>query len=106
MRLRVTFGSFVRKRFAALCEVWTEIWFQNVPTSPLEIARIGIGAALLIHYGMATPLLLEFWGDAGLIPREIILRDLPEPWTQSVFFYLTARWQWIGFHALFLFCCA
>jgi predicted DCC family thiol-disulfide oxidoreductase YuxK len=106
MSSRVTFGSFVRERFAALGEAWSQIWFQNSPTTPLELARIGIGAALLLHYWMAAPYLFDFWGDAGLVPRAIVLRNVPDPWTQSVFFYFTAHWQWVAFHVLFLVCCA
>lgn len=90
--------------FAALGQTWSRIWFQNTSTSPLELARMGIGAALLLHYGLATPYLFTFWGDAGWMPRDLVLegRDF---WTQSVFFYFSAPWQWIAFHVLFLLCC-
>ena len=106
MPRQLTFGRFARERIAAAGEVWAQIWFQPMPTAPLELARIGIGAALLLHYGMATPYLFDFWGDAGLMPRSIVLRDTGDPWAQSVFFYFTAPWQWIAFHGLFLVCCA
>lgn len=66
---------------------------------------MGIGAALLLHYAMLTPYLFVFWGDAGLMPRAIVVRDA-DPWTQSVFFYFNAPWQWVAFHVLFLVCCA
>jgi predicted DCC family thiol-disulfide oxidoreductase YuxK len=82
------------------------VWFQDKSTSPLEIARIGIGAALLLHYGMATPYLFTFWGDAGWMPRTLLEQGMTDPWVQSVFFYFTAPWQWVAFHALFLWCCA
>jgi predicted DCC family thiol-disulfide oxidoreductase YuxK len=103
---QLTFRRFVRGRIAALEEVWAQIWFQPMSTAPLELARIGIGVALLLHYGMATPYLFDFWGDAGLMPRAVVLRDNVDPWAQSVFFYFTAPWQWIAFHGLFLVCCA
>jgi predicted DCC family thiol-disulfide oxidoreductase YuxK len=106
MPRRVTFGSLVQERLAALGETWSQIWFQPKPTSPLELARMGIGAALLLHYGLATPYLFDFWGDTGLMPRGVVLQDLPDPWTQSVFFYFSAPWQWVAFHVLFLVCCA
>ncbi len=67
---------------------------------------MGIGAALLLHYGMLTPYLFDFWGDVGLMPRAIVLRDVPDGWTQSMFFYFAASWQWVAFHILFLVCCA
>ena len=67
---------------------------------------MGIGAALLLHYSLATPYLFDFWGDGGLIPRELALKDVSDPWLQSVFFYFTAPWQWVAFHAVFLLCCA
>jgi len=91
---------------APLSRTWSRLWFQDKSTSPLEIARIGIGAALLLHYGMATPYLFTFWGDDGWMPRALLADDITDPWMQSVFFYFTAPWQWVAFHTLFLLCCA
>lgn len=97
---------FADGRLAALGRTWSLIWFQDSPTTPIELARIGIGAALFIHYAMASPYLFDFWGDTGWMPRDLLLTDEHDPWMQSVFFYFTAPWQWIAFHSLFLFCCA
>ena len=36
-----------RKAFAAAEQAWSRLWFQERPTTPLELVRIGIGAALL-----------------------------------------------------------
>jgi predicted DCC family thiol-disulfide oxidoreductase YuxK len=91
---------------AGVGRAWSQLWFQESPTTPLEIARIGIGAALLCHYAMVTPYLLVIWGDAGWMPRDAALQYLSNLWMQSVFFYFTAPWQWYAFHALFLLCCA
>lgn len=91
---------------APLSRLWSRVWFQDRPTSPLEIARIGIGAGLLLHYALASPYLFLFWGDDGWLPRALLAEDALDPWTQSVFFYFHAPWQWIAFHAFFLFCCA
>jgi predicted DCC family thiol-disulfide oxidoreductase YuxK len=98
------FARFGRAMFAALDQTWSRIWFQDSSTAPLELARIGIGGALLLHYGWATPYLFLFWGDTGWMPRELALEGL-DFWTQSVFFYFSAPWQWIAFHTLFLLCC-
>jgi predicted DCC family thiol-disulfide oxidoreductase YuxK len=35
----------------------------------------------------------------------VVPRDGIDGWTQSIFFYFTAPWQWVAFHALFLACC-
>lgn len=94
-----------RGALAALGQVWSWFWFQPSTTAPLDLARIGIGAAVLFHYGTATPYLFDFWGDAGWMPRAAALTYVSGSWMQSVFFYFTAPWQWIAFHALFLFCC-
>jgi predicted DCC family thiol-disulfide oxidoreductase YuxK len=99
-------ASFLRERLAASERVWREIWFQSSPTSPLEIMRIGIGAAMLIHYALASPYLFDFWGDTGWMTRELVLNESHDPWTQSVFFYFNAPWQWVAFHIFFLICCA
>jgi predicted DCC family thiol-disulfide oxidoreductase YuxK len=90
----------------AICRTWSQIWFTPAPTAPLELIRIGLGFALLIHYGLGTSHLLEFWGNDGWMPAAQAREMAADPWMQSVFFYFTAPWQWIAFHAVFLFCCA
>lgn len=101
----VTLTRFARDTFAALSRAWSQVWFQDSPTSPLELARIGIGAALLLHYAQATPHLFDLWGDAGWMPRDVVMK-IRDPWMQSVFFYFGAPWEWVAFHGLFLLCCA
>lgn len=101
-----TLVTFVRDFFVDLGRAWSRFWFQTSPTSPLEVTRIGIGAALLINYGAASSYLFDFWGEDGFVPRELVLADRTDEWVQSVFFYFSAPWQWIAFHALFLLCCA
>jgi predicted DCC family thiol-disulfide oxidoreductase YuxK len=98
--------AVMRELLAAASRAWSRFWFQPSPTTPLELTRIGVGATLLLHYTLATPFLFDFWGEVGWVPREVILRETTDPWMQSVFFYFTARWQWIAFHGVFLFCCA
>ena len=101
-----TLARRARAPLSAAGRAWSQLWFHESPTAPLEIARIGIGAALLCHYALATPYLLVFWGDAGWMPRDAALQYIGDSWMQSVFFYFTAPWQWYAFHALFLLCCA
>src|SRR5262249_14916277 len=95
-----------RDVLAAPARAWSQLWFQSSPTTPLELARIGIGAALLLNYARATPFLFDFWGETGWAPLAVVLENTGSPWHQSVFFYFTASWQWIAFHAFFLLCCA
>jgi predicted DCC family thiol-disulfide oxidoreductase YuxK len=83
---------------------WSEFWFESRPTTPLEIARIGIGLAMLTHYALATPYLFELWGDAGWMPYDRVMENY-DPWKQSLFFYFTAPWQLLAFHIFFLGCC-
>jgi hypothetical protein len=99
-------ARFGRNMAATVGDAWFRFWFQSRSTAPLELARIGIGAALLLHYAMATPYLFEVWGDGGWMPRSVALESLEDPWRQSIFFYFAAPWQWLAFHALFLLCCA
>ena len=95
-----------RTTIARLGLFWQSIWFQNSPTTPLEISRIGIAAAMLLHYALASPYLLTFWGDEGWMPRAALAAEATDVWTQSLFFYLSSAWQLIAFHAVFLVCCA
>jgi predicted DCC family thiol-disulfide oxidoreductase YuxK len=101
----MTLTRLVRDTFAALSQAWSQVWFQDSPTSPLEITRIGVGAAVLLHYTLAIPYLFDLWGDAGWSPRDAALA-MSYSWMESVFFHLNAPWQWIAFHTLFLLCCA
>jgi len=103
MRKVVTFG---RDFFANVGRAWSQFWFQSSLTSPLEIARIGVAAALLVNYGAASAYLFDFWGEAGFVPRDLVWGDRTDGWVQSVFFYFSAPWQWVAFHVLFLACCA
>jgi predicted DCC family thiol-disulfide oxidoreductase YuxK len=97
--------GFIARIWIGLIQGWTRFWFESAPTTPLEIARIGVGGALLINYGMATPHLRVFWGSGELLPLALLFEDIDE-WTHSVFFYLTHYWEFVVFHAVFLFCCA
>lgn len=101
--------SLIRNIQAALtklAEVWWLIWFQPATTAPLELARIGIGAALLTHYGLATPYLADFWGNAGWMPLRMLDQEYNNnPLVQSLLFYFTAPWQLYLFHYVFLGCC-
>lgn len=99
----MTFASFVRTRLAALSDLWSRIWFQDRPTTPLEISRIGIGIALLIHYALATPYLSDLWGDNGWVPRDVAATN--DPWSLSLLFAVTSPWQLAAFHFVFLACC-
>jgi predicted DCC family thiol-disulfide oxidoreductase YuxK len=103
MRKAVTIA---RDFFVDLGRAWSRFWFEDSATSPLEIARIGIGAALLVNYGLASAYLFDFWGEDGFVPRDLVWNDRTDGWVQSVFFYFSAPWQWIAFHVLFLVCCA
>jgi predicted DCC family thiol-disulfide oxidoreductase YuxK len=91
---------------APVTRLWMRIWFQERNTTPLEIARIGVGAAMLLHYGFASPYLLAIWGDEGWMPRSALAATSSNPWAQSALFYVSAPWQLIAFHAVFLICCA
>jgi len=97
---------FVRDIFAAVGRAWSEFWFQDSPTTPMEVARIGIGAAMLFHYALATPFLFDLWGEKGWVPRTVVLENLDNRCIQSIFFYFSEPWQWVAFHGFFLLCCA
>jgi predicted DCC family thiol-disulfide oxidoreductase YuxK len=106
MRRTAAFLGLARNVLAGLNRAWSDFWFQSSPTTPLEIARVGVGAALLLHYAMATPFLFDFWGEGGWLPRAVVIENSTNPWVQSIFFYFTSPWQWVAFHWLFLTCCA
>jgi len=100
----------IARRFGMACarpaRQWAQFWFQSRPTTPLEITRIGIGLALLTNYGLASPYVLLFWADTGWISPELHAENFGAPWRHSIFLHLTAPWQVIAAHSLFLFCCA
>lgn len=92
---------------SSLKRTWDEIWFQDRTTDPLEVVRIGIGLALLIHYLHAVPMLFTLYGDGGWTPLKDLFAIDGRHWSlQSIFFYLSQDWQLAVFHAVFLFSCA
>jgi len=101
----LTLPRLLRDTFAAFGRTWSQIWFKDSPTTPLEITRIGVGAAMLLHYTLAIPHLFEMWGNDGWAPLAAAL-SVRQPWMQSIFFYFDAPWQLAAFHGIFLLCCA
>lgn len=89
----------------AFVQAWRDIWFQQKPTTPLEIIRIGIGFALLIHYATISSQLLVLYGDDGLLTRQALTGLSSSPLFQSIFYYFDAPWQWVVFHFTFLAAC-
>lgn len=106
MPAEVTFAGRARHVLSALAGAWDQLWFQPQSSLPIELTRIGIGAAMLINYSLATPFLFQFWGDTAWMTRDIVARYVDDPWQQSIFFYFTAPWQLLAFHGIFLACCA
>jgi predicted DCC family thiol-disulfide oxidoreductase YuxK len=105
-----TLASPVGRMLAAVGGTWSRLWFTPASTMPLELSRIGIGALLIVQYGLVSPYLLEFFSDAGWMPRKVLSEFIEQPWTdprfvQSIFFYFTEPWQFIAFHVFFLLCC-
>lgn len=92
---------------SSLKRVWDQIWFQDRPTTQLDLVRIGLGFAMLCHYGLSSAYLFEIWGNQGWFPTEL-LTNLPAADTpvKSLLFYITQPWQLAVVHVMFLFCCA
>ena len=65
--------TFGRETLAGAERAWSSFWFQTSSTAPLELVRIGVGAAVLFHFAMATPFLLELWGNNGWMPPDAAL---------------------------------
>jgi predicted DCC family thiol-disulfide oxidoreductase YuxK len=92
-----------RRTLDGLGNAWSQIWFQPMPTTPLEIIRIGVGGMIFLRYSMATPYLFQFWGNTDWMPLDSAQSLINMPWSQSILFYFTEPWHWIAFHALFVF---
>jgi predicted DCC family thiol-disulfide oxidoreductase YuxK len=103
MPILATLAYVVRRTLDALGNIWSQIWFQPMSTVPLEVIRIGVGSLVFLHYAMASPYLFMFWGNTDWMPLEAAMPHVSQPWAQSLLFYFTESWQWIAFHALFLF---
>src|SRR5438552_3237568 len=100
---RIVLGAIARL-FTRIGALWSRFWFVRAPTTPLELVRIGTGAAMFAYYCLAAPYLLDFWGDNSLLmPRAVV--DRRDPWQQSIFFYFSDPSSWVVFHVLFLLAC-
>ncbi len=92
---------------SSLKRAWDDVWFQDRPTTQLELVRIGLGFGMLCHYGLGSAYLFEIWGNQGWFPPEL-LATLPADvaFMKSPLFYITQPWQLSAVHFMFLFCCA
>src|SRR5947209_6796116 len=99
-------ADFGGRALKTLGNVWSQIWFQPMPTMPLEIIRMGLGTMVFLHYAMASPYLFMFWGNTDWMPLEAVMVENGTAWMQSILFYFSEPWHWIAFHALFVFCAA
>ncbi len=96
----------VQRALAVVADAWSRLWFQDRSTLPLELSRVGIGAALLINYGLATRYFFELSSESAWIAQAAIGGPVDDPWQQSIFFYLTSSWQLLACHYIFLLSCA
>jgi predicted DCC family thiol-disulfide oxidoreductase YuxK len=89
-----------------LKRVWDQIWFQDLPTTQLELIRIGLGFAMLCHYGLGTGYLFDIWGNQGWFPSEVFA-DLPsnDAPLRSLLLSIVQPWQLVVVHIVFLLCC-
>ena len=101
MHREVTLAPILGRTLAGIREVWSRIWFQDQPTTPLEIARIGVGLRFFSTTA-SHPYLFTFWGDAGWMPRTLLELMRAIRGSNRSFFYFTAPWQWVAFHAVIL----
>lgn len=86
--------------------VWDRIWFQDLPTTQLEMVRIGVGLALFVHYGYASAYLFELWGHDGWFPASIALeRAVTNGLMKSPLLYVTQPWVLVLVHAVFVLSC-
>ncbi len=86
--------------------IWDRIWFQDLPTTQLEIVRIGLGLALFIHYGYASAYLFQLWGNDGWFPASIVRANgTTEASMHSLLFAITQPWQLVIVHIVFVASC-
>jgi hypothetical protein len=98
--------TLMARGWRSLVGWWQDLCFQEAPTTPLEIVRIGLGIALLLGYGLASANLFELHGREGLVTPESARIWSNGRWSWSVLFFLTADWQLAVFQVVFLAACA
>src|SRR5262249_40913489 len=94
-----------RLALEALGRAWSQLWFQTGPTTPMEAARIWIGATMIRTDAFNTPWIFYLYGESGMMPLSLVFELDDDPWRQSIFFYLWADWQLLVFHIFFVLCC-
>ncbi len=91
---------------ARLGQAWSRLWFQSSPTTPLELARIGIGAALLCPLSSWRRPISSIFGatQAGCRARSLagVSQRILDAASQSVFFLFYGALAVDRFSHLFL----
>lgn len=91
--------------FNKLIITWSNIWFQNKNTIPLEVIRIGIGFLMFFNYAMLTPSdIIALYGDSGLFSRAVV-PEMTQFTSFSFFVYFDQAWQLLTFHYVFVTLC-
>jgi predicted DCC family thiol-disulfide oxidoreductase YuxK len=96
----------IKRTLDNMVNTWLNFWFRDQTTTPLEIIRIGLGAILLVNYGLfSADEILALYGDAGMISKASLGSYIQDPWVQSVLYYLNEPWQLFAFYWVFLLAC-
>jgi HTTM domain len=98
--------TLIFRGWRSLTGWWQDAFFQEAPSTPLDIVRIGLGIALLLGYGLASANLFELHGMEGLVTPESARIWSNGRWSWSLLFLLTADWQVAVFQVVFLLACA
>ena len=90
---------------AGAARTWTQVWFRDANTVPLDVMRIGIGFMIFYNYLMIRPQdLVAFYGNNGFLDNSVV-PEMASLSSFSVLMFLSTDWQLLLFHYVFVGLC-
>jgi len=92
-------GAAIIRRFA---RAWDRFWFEAEAPEQLRLFRLGLGLLLFAFYIVRGFDLEFYFGQAGMLPLEVMNETMPMQYRPSLFQYFSGNGAlWIG-HGIFL----
>ena len=95
----------MRHLAAGAINTWSQVWFQNRNTVPLDVIRIGVGFLIFFNYALIRPHdLIAFYGNNGFLSNAVV-PEMTGFTSFSLLMFVWTDWQLLLFHYVFATLC-